>query len=58
MADLNSGRNVGPQREISLSPTKEGSGVPSGFVLKLYQMVNGAPDEVISWLPSGEAFRI
>ena len=27
----------------------EGSGaVPSGFILKLYQMVNGAPDEVIS----------
>jgi len=25
-----------------------GGGVPSGFVLKLYQMVNGAPDEVIS----------
>jgi len=35
-----------------------GGGVPSGFVLKLYQMVNGAPDEVISWLPSGDAFRI
>ena len=25
-----------------------GSSVPSGFILKLYQMVNGAPDEVIS----------
>lgn len=24
------------------------SAVPSGFILKLYQMVNGAPDEVIS----------
>jgi hypothetical protein len=22
--------------------------VPSGFILKLYQMVNGAPDEVIT----------
>jgi len=32
--------------------------VPSGFVLKLFQMVNGAPDEVISWLPQGDAFRI
>ena len=29
-------------------PAKEGSSVPSGFVLKLYQMVNGAPDEIIS----------
>ena len=29
-------------------PSKEGGGVPSGFVLKLYQMVNNAPDEVIS----------
>jgi hypothetical protein len=25
-----------------------GGSVPSGFILKLYQMVNGAPDEVIS----------
>ena len=25
-----------------------GVDVPSGFILKLYQMVNGAPDEVIS----------
>jgi len=24
------------------------SNVPSGFILKLYQMVNGAPNEVIS----------
>jgi len=24
-----------------------GDNVPSGFILKLYQMVNGAPDEVI-----------
>jgi len=39
-------------------PAKEGSSVPSGFVLKLYQMVNGAPDEIISWLPDGDAFRI
>jgi hypothetical protein len=30
------------------SSSKEGGGVPSGFVLKLYQMVNNAPDEVIS----------
>lgn len=25
-----------------------GGSVPSGFILKLYQMVNGAPDEVIT----------
>lgn len=41
-----------------ISPLKESERVPSGFVLKLYQMVNGAPDEIISWLPSGDAFRI
>jgi hypothetical protein len=27
---------------------KEGAEPPSGFILKLYQMVNGAPNEVIS----------
>jgi hypothetical protein len=27
---------------------ESGSNVPSGFILKLFQMVNGAPDEVIS----------
>ncbi|KAL7574813.1 hypothetical protein ACA910_010657 [Epithemia clementina (nom. ined.)] len=32
--------------------------VPSGFILKLYQMVNGAPDDVISWTPAGDAFII
>ena len=48
MAEFSIGRNVIPQREISIKHTKEGSGVPSGFVLKLYQMVNGAPDEVVS----------
>ena len=33
----------------STSPSNDASGsVPSGFILKLYQMVNGAPDEVIS----------
>mmetsp|Transcript_15554 Transcript_15554/g.31584 ORF Transcript_15554/g.31584 Transcript_15554/m.31584 type:complete len:603 (-) Transcript_15554:232-2040(-) len=42
------------------SSTKEpgGRGSPSGFVLKLYQMVNGAPDNILSWTPDGEAFRI
>lgn len=31
-------------------PSKEAAcaGVPSGFILKLYQMVNGAPDDIIS----------
>ena len=33
---------------IELSSTSGGSEPPSGFILKLYQMVNGAPDEVIS----------
>mmetsp|Transcript_5685 Transcript_5685/g.9691 ORF Transcript_5685/g.9691 Transcript_5685/m.9691 type:complete len:98 (-) Transcript_5685:12-305(-) len=45
------------------SPTtapSKGSGKASvtGFVLKLCNMVNGAPDDVVSWVPSGEAFRI
>jgi len=40
--------------EVKESP----SAVPSGFILKLYQMVNGAPDEVITWTPSGDAFII
>ena len=28
--------------------TSGSSSVPSGFILKLYQMVNGAPNEVIT----------
>lgn len=32
--------------------------IPSGFILKLYQMVNGAPDEVITWTSGGDAFVI
>jgi len=40
-------------------PPKEGNGaVPSGFILKLYQMVNGAPDDVICWTQGGDAFKI
>ncbi len=36
-------------KEESPSASQEGApGAPSGFILKLYQMVNGAPDEVIS----------
>jgi hypothetical protein len=35
--------------EETPSPNNDGGGnVPSGFILKLFQMVNGAPDEVIS----------
>ena len=30
------------------STSRGGNAVPSGFILKLYQMVNGAPDEVIT----------
>ena len=29
-------------------PTNCDGAVPSGFILKLYQMVNGAPDDIIS----------
>jgi hypothetical protein len=37
------------KREGSPAPSNEGgSAVPSGFILKLFQMVNGAPDVVIS----------
>jgi hypothetical protein len=36
-------------KEESTKQTNDAAGaVPSGFILKLYQMVNGAPDEVIS----------
>ena len=36
-------------KEVSPSQGNDGgSAVPSGFILKLFQMVNGAPDEVIS----------
>jgi len=46
-------------RDTSLSKEKNGiCETASGFVRKLYQMVNGAPDDVISWLPEGDAFRI
>lgn len=27
---------------------RDGSAAPSGFIIKLYQMCNGAPDDVIS----------
>jgi hypothetical protein len=41
--------NVDSKREGSPVPSNDGGGsVPSGFILKLFQMVNGAPDEVIS----------
>ena len=34
----------------SAAPSNDGGSgsVPSGFILKLFQMVNGAPDELIS----------
>jgi hypothetical protein len=36
-------------KDVTPSPnTDAGGNVPSGFILKLFQMVNGAPDEVIS----------
>lgn len=40
---------VTPSGEASSQSNKLATGeVPSGFILKLFQMVNGAPDEVIS----------
>ena len=37
------------RRKVSPSSSeKEAGSVPSGFVLKLFQMVNGASDEVVS----------
>lgn len=42
-------RNAGG---IPVVHVQEGTAdAPSGFILKLYQMVNGAPDEVISVSP-------
>jgi hypothetical protein len=36
-------------KEVSPSASQDGgANAPSGFILKLFQMVNGAPDEVIS----------
>ena len=36
-------------KDVSATVGNDGGGsVPSGFILKLFQMVNGAPDEVIS----------
>ena len=42
--------SVNTKRESSNAPSNEGGSgsVPSGFILKLFQMVNGAPDELIS----------
>lgn len=34
-------------KDATQPPSKDGA-VPSGFILKLYQMVNGAPDDIIS----------
>eukprot|EP00559_Dactyliosolen_fragilissimus_P005498 CAMPEP_0184872252 /NCGR_PEP_ID=MMETSP0580-20130426/41178_1 /TAXON_ID=1118495 /ORGANISM="Dactyliosolen fragilissimus" /LENGTH=480 /DNA_ID=CAMNT_0027375015 /DNA_START=402 /DNA_END=1841 /DNA_ORIENTATION=+ len=58
MSDRFQRQPIASTKSDSSSSLKESGGVPSGFVLKLYQMVNGAPDDVISWLPSGDAFRI
>lgn len=51
-SNMTDGKNETPINKESAA------NVPSGFVLKLYQMVNEAPDEIIAWLPSGDAFRI
>ena len=45
-----SSMNATTKREGSPLPNNDGGSgsVPSGFILKLFQMVNGAPDELIS----------
>lgn len=46
MQDITTKRKLSVEKDPSI--VKDSNGVPSGFVLKLYQMVNGAPDEIIS----------
>ncbi|VEU33747.1 unnamed protein product [Pseudo-nitzschia multistriata] len=55
---MNAGIKVSPPPITKNETTGSSSNVPSGFILKLYQMVNGAPNEVISWTPTGDAFII
>ena len=44
---------------IPENQTQDGNGeAPSGFILKLFQMVNGAPDEVITVSCRPPAFRV
>jgi len=55
------GRPLSPPPAAPKGGAPKGSGGNAsltGFVLKLCNMVNGAPDDVVSWVPSGEAFRI
>lgn len=45
-------------KEDSLTQSNDSGGaVPSGFILKLFQMVNGAPDEVITVSHSFSTFH-
>ena len=46
MLDSSTKRRISMEKDPSI--VKDSNGVPSGFVLKLYQMVNGAPDDIIS----------
>jgi hypothetical protein len=46
MQDNTTNRKLSMEKDPNI--VKDSNGVPSGFVLKLYQMVNGAPDEIIS----------
>ena len=43
-------RRATAKRSAAPSPTPKGTegGNPSGFILKLFQMVNGAPDDVVT----------
>lgn len=48
-------RSTSIDEKNELLVNKDNASVPSGFVLKLYQMVNEAPDEIItvSWIIGG-----
>lgn len=58
MATTNSTRPPSPTANAAPSKGNGKASSLTGFVLKLCNMVNGAPDDVVSWVPSGEAFRI
>lgn len=58
MATTNSNRPPSPTTNAAPSKGNGKASSLTGFVLKLCNMVNGAPDDVVSWVPSGEAFRI
>lgn len=44
---IRSNTNIDEKNDV-FNNNKDNASVPSGFVLKLYQMVNEAPDEIIT----------